>query len=97
MEMALNLRRRSAWAVPLIGAAVCWSMCSMRIGIDFQESDTLPWLQAARLDLGADLEAEVARLHINTAPYQSGDTQLLAVTLERAVATPIASDLQQRL
>jgi hypothetical protein len=36
-------------------------------------------------------------LRINTAPYQSGDTQLLAVTLERAVATPIASDLQQRL
>jgi CubicO group peptidase (beta-lactamase class C family) len=74
----------------------------MRSGIDFQESYTAPWSQAARFYLGSDLKAEVARLRIKTAPdlaysYQSGDTQLLAMALERAVATPIAGYLQQRL
>jgi CubicO group peptidase (beta-lactamase class C family) len=74
----------------------------MRSGIDFQESYTVPWSQAARFYLGADLKAEVARLRIKTAPdvaysYQSGDTQLLAMALERAVAMPLAGYLQQRL
>jgi CubicO group peptidase (beta-lactamase class C family) len=74
----------------------------MRSGIDFQEAYTVPWSQAARFYLGSDLKAEMARLRIKTAPdqaysYQSGDTQLLAMALERAVATPLAAYLQQRL
>jgi CubicO group peptidase (beta-lactamase class C family) len=74
----------------------------MRSGIDFQESYTAPWSQAARFYLGTDLKAEVARLRIRSAPdqtyaYQSGDTQLLAMALERAAAMPIAGYLQQRL
>jgi CubicO group peptidase (beta-lactamase class C family) len=77
-------------------------LLTMRSGIDFQESYTLPWSQAARFYLGPDLKAEVSRLRIQTAPdqaysYQSGDTQLLAMALERAVATPLAAYLQQRL
>jgi CubicO group peptidase (beta-lactamase class C family) len=77
-------------------------LLAMRSGIDFQESYTVPWSQAARFYLGPDLKAEVARLRIKTAPdqaysYQSGDTQLLAMALERAVATPLAGYLQQRL
>jgi CubicO group peptidase (beta-lactamase class C family) len=77
-------------------------LLTMRSGIDFQESYTVPWSQAARFYLGPDLKAEVARLRIKTVPdqaysYQSGDTQLLAMALERAVATPIAGYLQQRL
>lgn len=77
-------------------------LLTMRSGIDFQESYSVPWSQAARFYLGPDMKAEVARLRIKTAPdqaysYQSGDTQLLAMALERAVARPIAAYLQQRL
>ena len=87
---------------PRFGQITLRHLLTMRSGIDFQESYTAPWSQASRFYLGPDLKAEVARLRIKTAPdqaysYQSGDTQLLAMALERAVATPIASDLQQRL
>lgn len=87
---------------PRFGQITLRHLLTMRSGIDFQESYTVPWSQAARFYLGPDLKAEVARLRIKTAPdqafsYQSGDTQLLAMALERAVAMPIASYLQQRL
>jgi CubicO group peptidase (beta-lactamase class C family) len=74
----------------------------MRSGIDFQESYNVPWSQAARFYLAPDLKAEVARLRIKTPPdqaysYQSGDTQLLGMALERAVGTSLAAYLQHRL
>lgn len=77
-------------------------LLSMRSGIAFDESYTVPWSQAARFYLGPDLKAEVARLRIKTAPdqayaYQSGDTQLLALALERAVGLPLARYLEKRL
>ncbi len=77
-------------------------LLSMRSGIDFEERYTVPWSQAALFYLGPDLKAEVSKLRIKTAPdlaysYQSGDTQLLAMALERAVAMPLATYLQRRL
>ncbi|MCE2658663.1 MAG: beta-lactamase family protein [Rubrivivax sp.] len=77
-------------------------LLAMRSGIDFDEAYTVPWSQAATFYLGPDMKAQVARLRIRTAPdqaysYQSGDTQLLAMALERAVGMPLANYLQQRL
>ena len=77
-------------------------LLAMRSGIDFQEAYTVPWSQAGRFYLGNDLKAEVARLRVQSDPdqayaYQSGNTQLLAMALERAVAMPLAAYLQARL
>ena len=87
---------------PRYGQVTLRHLLAMRSGIDFQEDYRSPWSQAARFYLGPDLKAEVGRLRIRSAPdqaysYQSGDTQLLAMALERAVATPLASYLAQRL
>lgn len=74
----------------------------MRSGIAFDEGYRSPFSDAARFYLGSDLRREVARLRIARAPnqlfsYQSGDTQLLAMALERAAGQPLARYAEQRL
>lgn len=77
-------------------------LLSMRSGIEFDEGYRSPVSDAARFYLGTDLDAEVARLRIAGQPdqlyrYQSGNTQLLAMALERAVGMPLARWAEQRL
>ena len=74
----------------------------MRSGIDFDEGYRSPTSDVARLYLTPDILAEVARLRMRRAPdgihaYQSGDTQLLALALERATGTALPAYLQGRL
>jgi CubicO group peptidase (beta-lactamase class C family) len=74
----------------------------MRSGIAFDEGYRSPFSDAARFYLVPDLKAEVARLRIETEPdrlfaYKSGDTQLLAMALERAVGQPLARYAEQVL
>lgn len=74
----------------------------MRSGIQFNEGYDSPFTEAARFYLATDLRAQVARLRIEGEPnqrqaYKSGDTQLLAMAIERAVGQPLALYAQQRL
>jgi CubicO group peptidase (beta-lactamase class C family) len=77
-------------------------LLAMRSGIAFDEGYRSPTSDAARFYLGADLQAEVARLRIARAPnqihqYKSGDTQLLGQVIERATGLPLARYAEQRL
>jgi CubicO group peptidase (beta-lactamase class C family) len=77
-------------------------LLTMRSGIAFDESYRSPLSEAARFYLGPDLRAEVAKLRIEGEPdqryrYQSGDTQLLAMAVERATGAPIARYLETRV
>jgi CubicO group peptidase (beta-lactamase class C family) len=77
-------------------------LLAMRSGIGFDEGYRSPTSDVARLYLGADLKAEVARLRIARVPnqihqYQSGDTQLLGQVIERATGVPLARYAEQRL
>lgn len=75
-------------------------LLSMRSGIRFNESYGNPFSEAARFYLGPDLKAEVARLQIAGPPdqayrYSSGDTQLLAMVVERALGQPTGRSFAQ--
>lgn len=77
-------------------------LLSMRSGIAFDEGYRTPFTEAATFYLGRDLKAEVARLRIEGEPdrayaYKSGDTQLLAMALERAVGEPLARYAERKL
>ena len=77
-------------------------LLAMRSGIAFDESYRSPFSDVARFYLGSDLKALVAGLRIEGDPdrlfrYQSGDTQLLAMAIERAVGQPLAQFAEQRL
>ena len=77
-------------------------LLSMRSGIAFDEGYRSPFTEAATFYLGRDLKAEVARLRIEGDPdrayaYKSGDTQLLAMALERAVGEPLARYAERKL
>lgn len=70
-------------------------LLTMRSGIYFDEGYRSPFTEAAAFYLTPDLKREVARLRIQREPdqaysYQSGDTQLLAMAVERAVGQPLA-------
>lgn len=74
----------------------------MRSGIRFDEGYGSPFSDAATFYLTPDLKAAVAGLAIAGPPnqlyrYQSGDTQLLAMALERATGVPLARYAEQRL
>ena len=74
----------------------------MRSGIRFDEGYGSPFSEAARFYLSPDLKREVAALRIEGPPnqrqaYKSGDTQLLAMAVERAVGQPLARFAEQRL
>ena len=77
-------------------------LLSMRSGIGFDESYRSPFSDVARWYLGADLRAAVLQLPV-TQPadqafrYSSGDSQLLAMALERAVGMPLARWAETRL
>lgn len=77
-------------------------LLAMRSGIAFDEGYRTPFSDVARFYLGPDLKALVAGLRIEGEPdrlfrYQSGDTQLLAMAIERAVGQPLAQFAEQRL
>jgi len=70
-------------------------LLTMRSGIYFDEGYGSPFTEAAAFYLTPDLKREVAGLRIQREPdqaysYQSGDTQLLAMAVERAVGQPLA-------
>ncbi|OYV01425.1 MAG: hypothetical protein CFE45_04920, partial [Burkholderiales bacterium PBB5] len=70
-------------------------LLTMRSGIHFDEGYGSPFTEAAAFYLTPDLKREVAGLRIQREPdqaysYQSGDTQLLAMAVERAVGQPLA-------
>ncbi|MEN9629902.1 MAG: hypothetical protein RJA10_3130, partial [Pseudomonadota bacterium] len=77
-------------------------LLAMRSGIAFDEGYRSPVSEAATFYLGRDLQAEVARLRIEGEPdqayaYKSGDTQLLAMALQRAVGQPLARYAELKL
>ncbi|MFO1330431.1 MAG: serine hydrolase [Rubrivivax sp.] len=77
-------------------------LLAMRSGIAFDEGYRSPFSDAARFYVGSDLRDAVARLTVAQPPdqrfhYSSGDTQLLAMALERAVGMPLARWAETRL
>ncbi len=77
-------------------------LLQMRSGIAFDEGYRTPWADAARFYLTQDLPARVAALKIAGEPgrayrYQSGDTQLLGMAVQRAVGLPLASYAASRV
>jgi CubicO group peptidase (beta-lactamase class C family) len=77
-------------------------LLAMRSGIAFDEGYGSPFTDAAQFYLTPDLRREVSRLRIEGEPdqgyaYKSGDTQLLAMAVERAVGMPLARWAEQRL
>jgi CubicO group peptidase (beta-lactamase class C family) len=74
----------------------------MRSGIAFDEGYRSPLSDASRFYLSRDLAARVRALKIESGPdriqaYRSGDTQLLAMVLERAAGMPLAKYAESRL
>ena len=77
-------------------------LLTMRSGIHFDEGYGSPFTEAAAFYLTPDLKREVARLRIQREPdqahsYQSGDTQLLAMAIERAVGQRLARYAERML
>jgi len=77
-------------------------LLQMRSGIAFDEGYRTPWADASRFYLTQDLPARVAALKIAGEPgrafrYQSGDTQLLGMAVQRAVGLPLAAYAASRL
>jgi CubicO group peptidase (beta-lactamase class C family) len=77
-------------------------LLAMRSGIAFDEGYRTPFTDASYFYLDRDLKAQVARLRIESEPnqayaYKSGDTQLLAMALERAVGQPLARYAEHKL
>jgi CubicO group peptidase (beta-lactamase class C family) len=89
-------------ADPRFRAVTLRHLLAMRSGIAFDEDYGSPWSDVWRFYLSRDLAARVRGLRVAGAPdqrfsYQSGDTQLLAMALERAVGEPLARYAQSRL
>lgn len=87
---------------PRFGRITLRHLLTMRSGIAFREDYRNPLGEAARFYLTPDLRREVAGLAIADPPdqayrYSSGDTQLLAMAVERAAAMPFARYVQERL
>ena len=77
-------------------------LLAMRSGIVFDEGYASPFAEAAQFYLGPNIPAQVAKLRLAGPPnqaysYQSGDTQLLAMAIERAMGQPMAALTQSRL
>lgn len=74
----------------------------MRSGIAFDEGYGSPFAEAAKFYLTDNMAAQVAQLKIARPPdqaysYQSGDTQLLSMAVQRATGVPLAQYLQDKL
>lgn len=77
-------------------------LLSMRSGIAFDEGYGSPFSEAAAFYLTDDLWRQVRKLRVAREPdqayaYSSGDTQLLAMAVERAFGQPLARLVEQRL
>lgn len=77
-------------------------LLAMRSGIAFREDYRSPFAEAAKFYLGPNISDQVAKLRIVGAPnqrfsYQSGDTQLIAMAIERAMGQPLAALVQTKL
>jgi CubicO group peptidase (beta-lactamase class C family) len=77
-------------------------LLAMRSGIAFDEGYRSPFAEAAKFYLAPSIPEQVAKLRIAGAPnqrysYQSGDTQLLAMAIERAMGQTWAALVQSRL
>ena len=77
-------------------------LLQMRSGIAFDEGYRSPFTEASRFYLARDLPAQVAGLRIAREPgqaysYQSGDTQLLSMVVQRAAGMPLAAYAASRL
>ncbi len=77
-------------------------LLQMRSGVAFDEGYFSPFSDAAHYYLTSDLPAQIRQLRISSPPgqdyaYQSGDTQLLGMALERAVGQPMPGYAQTRL
>ena len=87
---------------PRFGAITLRHLLQMRSGIAFDEGYGAPWTDASHFYLASNIPAQVAKLGIARPPgqayaYQSGDTQLLGMALERAVRMPLADYAQAKL
>lgn len=87
---------------PRFGAITLRHLLAMRSGIAFDENYTSPWSDVARFYVSRDLAAQVRTLKVAAGPdrrfaYASGNTQLLAMALERAVGEPLARYAERKL
>ena len=87
---------------PRFAAITLRHLLLMRSGIAFDEGYRSPFADASQFYLTSNMPAQVAGLRIVRAPdqtysYQSGDTQLLAMALERATGQRLAAYAQTRL
>lgn len=87
---------------PRFGAVTLRHLLAMRSGIAFDENYASPWSDVARFYVSGDLAAQVHALAITSDPdrrfaYASGNTQLLAMALERAVGEPLPRYAERRL
>lgn len=87
---------------PRFGQITLRHLLLMRSGIAFDEGYGSPFSEAARFYLTDNLQSEVRRLRIKAPPdqaydYKSGDTQLLAMALQRAVGQPLPRYAESRL
>ena len=77
-------------------------LLEMRSGILFDDTEGSPWSDAAAFYLTSDLQSKLAKLKIERAPdqvydYNSGDTQLLGMAIQRATGMPLPSYLEQKI
>ncbi len=87
---------------PRFAAISVCHLQQMRSGIAFDQGYDTPFSETSRFYLGSSLAAQVTKLRTARPPghtylYQSGDTQLLAMSVARAVRQPIAAYAQAKL
>ncbi|MCM1067373.1 MAG: beta-lactamase family protein [Muribaculaceae bacterium] len=90
-------------ADPMFKELTIEHLLDMRTGIDFQESyGWNPFSKMAKLYYGKDVVKQFKKLHFTSKPgtahyYNSMATALLGVAIERAVGTPYARYLQEKV
>ncbi|MGZ3159181.1 MAG: serine hydrolase domain-containing protein [Burkholderiaceae bacterium] len=77
-------------------------LLEMRSGILFDDGKGSPWSDAAIFYLTPDLHSKLTALKIKRTPdqayhYSSGDTQLLALIIQRATGMPLPNYLQEKI
>lgn len=75
-------------------------LSSMSSGMDWDESYTNPFGMTARAYYGPDLASQILKLKVVDSPglkfkYQSGDTELLAMLIQKAIKKPLAEYLYE--
>jgi CubicO group peptidase (beta-lactamase class C family) len=87
---------------PRFGKITIRHLLEMRSGIAFDDREGIPWSDAAIYYLTTDLRAKLAALKIESAPdqafhYNSGDTALLGLIIQRATGSTLSSYLQKKI